>query len=84
MIQEFIEKLRARAGEDANVASDVLDVLGASYLEDAGEPSEEIAKTICELLEPERVGGIKWLTCKICQARLNSEKDRERGYCDQH
>lgn len=84
MVAELIVKLRATAEEDADSASDVLDVLCASYREDRNEPAEEIAKTVCELLEPERVGGINWLTCKLCPKRLKSETERERGYCDRH
>jgi hypothetical protein len=82
VVVELIEKLRALFEKDANGAADVLDVLRASYLEDKGEPVEEIAKTICEILEPERIGGINWLACRGCQARLNTEEDRERGLCD--
>lgn len=81
VVVELIEKLRALFENDANGAADVLDVLRASYLEDKGEPVEEIAKTICEILEPERIGGIKWLNCRGCPARLMTGEERERGLC---
>lgn len=42
---------------------DVLDILLASYREDANEPADEIAKTICEILEPERVGQVRCMGC---------------------
>lgn len=81
MVAEFVEKLRARAEEDPSVARDVLEVLGASYGTDRKEPVGEIAKTLCELLEPERVGGILWVNCKICGGRLAGEEEQERGTC---
>jgi hypothetical protein len=84
VVAELIEKLRARALDDLDSASDVLDVLRASYWEDAKQPVNEIAKTVCEILEPERIGKLKWLTCRICTARLKTETEHERGYCDLH
>lgn len=81
MVAEFVEKLRAMAEEDPDAARDVLEVLGASYGSDKKEPVEEIAKTLCEILEPERLGGIVWVNCDICGKRLDGEEERERGTC---
>jgi len=84
VVTELIEKLRIRATADLDSASDVLDVLRASYWEDAKQPANEIAKTVCEILEPERIGKIRWLTCRICTSCLKTEAERDRGYCDLH
>lgn len=81
MVAEFVEKLRTRAEADPDVARDVLEVLGASYGTDRKEPVAEIAKTLCELLEPERLGGILWVNCELCGKRLAEEEEKERGTC---
>lgn len=77
----MILTLRERAEADPKAAADVLEVLAASYGSDKNEPAAEIAKTVCELLEPERVGPILWLTCKICHTRLETDEEKERGSC---
>ena len=66
-IAAMIEKARARFQKDGfDVYQDFLDILrDAINGEDRAEPALEIAKTICELLEPERVGGITWV-CVPC------------------
>jgi len=82
MVQEFVEKLRVRAADDPAVGRDVIEVLISSYVEDKDEPAAEIAKTLCELLEPERIGPLLWLTCKLCGTRLDDDDDaKERGTC---
>lgn len=77
----MIEKLRDRAKEDPEAARDVLEVLAASYGTDRNEPAGEIAKTVCEILEPERLGQLLWLICKICHTRLETDEEKERGSC---
>jgi hypothetical protein len=80
-VEKMIHKLRERAQEDPAVASDVLEVLAASYGSDRDEPAAEIAKTVCEILEPARVGPLLWLTCKNCNVRLETDEEKERGSC---
>jgi len=70
----FVEKLRARAEEDSSIGTDVTEVLLAAIREDKKEPAEEIAKTLCEILEPERIGGIVWMACKLCKERLEDQE----------
>lgn len=65
----FIEKLRKL---DLDASVDVIDVILASFRSDRKEPAAEIAKTLCEILEPERIGGLKFLTCWKCGARLEN------------
>jgi formylmethanofuran dehydrogenase subunit E len=79
MVAELIEKLRARAEDNPEVAKDVLEVLTASYGQDKNEPAREIAKTVCELLEPERIGPLLWIRCNVCGRGL-TDMD-ERGIC---
>ncbi len=63
-IKALIEALRRVSDEgEADRNGDVLDVLLASYKGDRNEPAHEIAKTVCEILEPERVGELRCLAC---------------------
>jgi len=68
----FVEKLRAVAMKDVSMAKDVLEVLQSSIQRDAKEDPFQIARTICEILEPERLGGIVWMTCKLCNSKLDA------------
>lgn len=83
MVQEFVEKLRAGAERDPAVARDVLEVLQASYGEDRKESSFEIARTLCELLEPERIGSLRWWTCRLCGKRVEEADEQARGTCSE-
>lgn len=74
----FIEKLRLRTDGDPTLGQAVLDVLSASINQDLKESSDEIAKTLCEILEPERLGGLVWWTCKSCKARLSEQEVESR------
>lgn len=65
-VELFLEKLRARA----ELGPDVLEIIQSSFTKDKAEPTEEIARTLCELLEPERLGQLRRLNCKHCGERL--------------
>lgn len=80
-IMELILKLRARADKDPAAARDALEVLAASYREDIKEPALEIARTVCELLEPERMGTVVFIQCRMCNARLTEVEEQQRGTC---
>jgi len=54
---EFVEKLRA-----SKIRSDVIELLGIACRQDRHEDPKEIAKTLLEMLEPERLGGIVWVS----------------------
>lgn len=71
-IAQFVEKFRAIGLKDPSMAQDVIEVLQASFQQDVKENPFEIARTICEILEPERLGGIVWLTCKLCKSKLEA------------
>lgn len=73
-VAQFVEKLRAISLKDTSMAKDVLEVLEASFQQDVKEAPIEIARTICEILEPERLGGIVWLTCKLCKSKLDAQE----------
>ena len=66
----FLEKLRAQAEKDPSLGRDVVEVIQSSFTKDKAEPTEEIARTLCELLEPERLGQLRRLNCKHCGKRL--------------
>ena len=80
-VEKLIERLREMAREDPDANIDVLEVLAASYGSDRNEPAAEIAKTVCEILEPERIGPIRWVTCKICRSLLQTDDEKVRGSC---
>lgn len=73
-IAQFIEKFRAIGLKDPSMAKDVIEVLQASFQQDVKEDPLEIARTICEILEPERLGGIVWMTCRLCKDRLDAQE----------
>lgn len=68
----FVEKFRAMGLKDPSMTNDVIEVLQASFKHDVKEDPFQIARTICEILEPERLGGIVWMTCKLCNAKLDA------------
>jgi hypothetical protein len=70
----LIEKLRIQNDQDPTHGQAVIEVLSYSINEDRKESSDEIAKTLCEILEPERLGGIIWWTCKSCYEPLSKEE----------
>lgn len=70
----FIEKLRIQNDQDPTHGQAVIEVLSASIDHDRKESSDEIAKTLCEILEPDRIGGIVWMTCQSCRALLSKEE----------
>lgn len=69
-ISLFVSKFRALGLKDRSAAQDVIEILLASFNEDKEEEHFEIARTICEILEPERLGAIVWLTCRVCREML--------------
>lgn len=70
----FVEKFRALGLKDRLLPIDVVEVLLASFQGDLKEDPLEIARTICEMLEPERVGGIISLNCSVCLAMLDGQE----------
>lgn len=70
----FIEKLRIQADQDPTIGKDIVEMVSASFSDDRKESSDEIAKTICEILEPERLGTIIWITCESCNAMLSTDE----------
>lgn len=68
-IADLITKLRERAFQDPSAAVAAALCLRESFGEDLNEPADEIAQTILELLEPERLGVIR---CMICDARFGT------------
>lgn len=75
----LIEKLRIQNEQDPTHGQMVLEVLSASIDHDAKESSDEIAKTLCEILEPERIGGLVWMNCKECREPLTNEEIEARA-----
>lgn len=69
----FVEKFRTIGLKDATAAADVVEVLNEALVSKE-ENVFEIAKTICEILEPERLGGIVWLSCSLCRAILDAQE----------
>lgn len=69
----FIEKLRARTAEDPTIGDAIIEIWADAIGESLKESSDEIAKTFCEILEPERIGGIVWMNCKVCREMLPKE-----------
>lgn len=69
----FVEKFRAAGVEDTGRALDVIEVLIAAIRDDKKEPCLEIARTICEILEPERLGGLISWNCALCEAILSQD-----------
>lgn len=73
----FIRKFRAAAGKDPERGKDVIEILECSLktqIKDEDYETFEMARTICEILEPERLGGLVSLTCKGCNAILSREE----------
>lgn len=73
----FVEKFRAIGLKERSAAADVIEVLNESFASNENE-IPEIAKTICEILEPERLGGIVMLNCSVCHAMFNTEELAEQ------
>lgn len=69
----FVEKFRALGLKDRSAAADVVEVLNEAFESKENEVFE-IAKTICEILEPERLGGIVSLNCDRCHAMLDAQE----------
>lgn len=72
VLAEFVKKLRA-----SKVRSDVIELLGISCRQDRDEDPKEIAKTILEMLEPERLGGIVWVSHGLCPNHLNVDGEHD-------
>jgi hypothetical protein len=70
----FIEKLRIQTDQDPTLGQAVIEVVSSSFDHDRKESSDEIAKTLCEILEPERLGGLVAMTCESCHALLSREE----------
>jgi len=81
----LIRKLRRAAAADPSRAKDVLEVLESSTREKAKDEDYEtfeMARTVCELLEPERIGPIISLTCNGCRALLSKEEvEKREDFC---
>lgn len=69
----FVEKFRALGLKDRSAAADVVEVLNEALVSTEGEVVE-IVKTICEILEPERLGGIVMLNCSVCHAMFDVQE----------
>lgn len=69
----FVEKFRNLGLKDASAAADVVEVLNEALVLKEDEVFE-IARTICEILEPERLGGIMSLNCSLCHAILAAQE----------
>jgi len=69
----FVAKFRALGLKNRSAAADVVEVLNESFALDENE-AVEIAKTICEILEPERLGGIISLNCSICLEMFDAQE----------
>lgn len=67
----FVEKFRALGLRDRSAAQDVIEILLASFNEDLKEERLEIARTICEILEPDPLGVLVWLNCRVCKDMLD-------------
>lgn len=77
----FIRKLRAAAAEDPEKAKDVIEVLQEAVkirLKDEDYQTFEMARTICEILEPHRLGGIVSMTCSACRRMMSAEEIEAR------
>ncbi len=83
----FIRKFRSAAVKDPERAKDVLEILqDAPKLpaKDEDYQTFEMARTICEILEPERLGGIVSMNCSVCGVIMSLEEIEERvGVCFQ-
>lgn len=73
----FIEKFRDLGRKDRSASADVVEVLNEALISTEDEVLE-IAKTICEILEPERLGGIVSLNCGRCHAMLAAQEIEEK------
>ena len=83
-IAYFIRKYRAAALKDPEHAKDVIEVLQDAPRAMKNEDYEtfEMARTICELLEPERLGGIISMNCSVCGKVMGFDESKE-GICSQ-
>lgn len=65
VIVEVIEQLRQGTKERGNWVFDTIqELLTIAVIgEDGDAPALEIAKTFCEILEPQRLGGIRCFKC---------------------
>lgn len=72
----FIKKFRAAGAKDPERAKDVIEVLETSLKVTTDEDYQvfELARTICEILEPERLGGLVSLNCRICKEMLDAQE----------
>lgn len=70
----FIEKLRQRTAEDLTLGQAIVEIFVDATGDSVNESSDELAKTLCELVEPERLGGLVWMTCKVCRERLDAQE----------
>lgn len=75
-ISLFVEKFRALGLENPSAAKDVIEVLEDSVKVTKDEDYQvfEIARTICEILEPERLGGLHSWNCRVCKDLLTDEE----------
>lgn len=72
----FIKKFRAAAAQDPSRAKDVIEILEESLKVTKDEDYQvfEIARTICEILEPERLGGLVSWNCSVCKEMLEAQE----------
>ncbi len=77
----FIRKLRAAAAKDPERGKDVIEILQEAIklqAKDEDYQTFEMARTLCEILEPERLGGIVFMTCSVCRTMMSSEEIEAR------
>jgi hypothetical protein len=72
----LLKKFRAASAKDPSRAKDVIEIINVSLQVKKDEDYQifEIARTICEILEPERLGGIVSLNCSICKEMLDAQE----------
>lgn len=86
-IAYFIRKFRTAAAKDPERAKDVIEILQEAQklsMKDENYQTFEMARTICEILEPERLGCIVSMNCSVCKAIMSFKELEERlGVCFQ-
>jgi formylmethanofuran dehydrogenase subunit E len=69
----FVKKFRDLGLKDRSASADVVEVLNEALVSTQDEVFD-IAKTICEILEPERLGGIVSLNCSLCHEMFDVQE----------
>lgn len=79
----YLQALRKRARENTGALHDTLTLIADACIAPDGEESDpmQIARTLLELAYSERLGLIRWITCKKCNVRLEDEDDKSIGLC---